>query len=255
MLDRHPKQFCRSRRYEKSRLASLEGFHVPQQIGKLIRSIREEMGLTQRNFAELINMNFTYLSRLENDRLGTVPSAETLKTMADVLDIDRDWLLTQCGRPPEGMEQRIARNPELFEQVGKLEDRQLKKALNRKPHQLVGQIPAGQPVEAIEDTEAFDLTEEFSPEDHFLLRVKGDSMIDDAIHDGDIAIIRSQSTCENGDVVAAIVDGEEATLKRFLNQGKRIKLQPSNEAMEPIVVAADRVEVRGKLVGLIRTRF
>ena len=79
-------------------------------------------------------------------------------------------------------------------------------------------------------------------------------MIEDAIHDGDIAIIRSQASCETGDVAVAIVDGEDAMLKRFYRQGKRIKLQLANEATEPIVVAAERVEIRGKLVGLIRTK-
>ena len=88
----------------------------------------------------------------------------------------------------------------------------------------------------------------------FATLIAGESKIDDAINDGDIAIIRSQASCDNGDVVVAIVDGEDATLKRLFKQGKRIKLHPANESMAPIVIDADRVEIRGKLVGLIRTR-
>ena len=78
-------------------------------------------------------------------------------------------------------------------------------------------------------------------------------MIADGIHDGDIAIVRPQSVCDDGDIVVALIDGEEATVKRFYRQKSRIKLQPSNAAMEPLYVEPERIQIRGRVVGIIRT--
>ena len=115
---------------------------------------------------------------------------------------------------------------------------------------LVGQIAAGVPIEAIErEQEHIDLAGLYDSERHFGLRVKGDSMIDALIGDGDIAILRSQSTCRNGDIVAAVVDGE-ATLKRFFRHADHIVLQPANERFKPLIVRD--VEIRGVLVGVLR---
>lgn len=179
---------------------------------------------------------------------------ETLVTIADVLDVDRNWLLTKCGRPPERMTRSICENPEFFQQIGSLPGRQLESVL-RKPYRLVGQVPAGTTMDAIEDTEEFDVADLFSPGEHYLLRVCGESMLNDGVRDGDIAIVRPQPTAETGDVVVALVDGQEATLKRFYQHGKRIRLQPANERMEPIFVEPKRVEIRGKVVGIIRTQL
>ena len=228
---------------------------MSQQIWKLIRKLRQDKGLTQRKFGELIGMDFTYLSKMENDRLGTTPSAETLVTMADVLDIDRDWLLTECGRPPERLTKSISENPEFFQRIGKLRGRQLESVL-RQPYRLMGQVPAGPTTEAVDVADEFDIADFFSPDQHFLLRVRGESMIEDGIRDGDMAIVRPQPTAENGEVVVALVDGQEATLKRFYQtRAKKIRLQPANENMEPIVVESDRLEIRGKVVGIIRTNI
>lgn len=114
---------------------------------------------------------------------------------------------------------------------------------------VVGQIAAGVPIDAIENPERFDLADTFDPDRHFLLRVKGDSMIDDHIADGDLVVIRKQETCHNGDVVAAVVDGE-ATLKRFHRRKDHILLQPANSRLQPLRVKS--VEIRGVMVGVIR---
>lgn len=116
---------------------------------------------------------------------------------------------------------------------------------------IVGRIAAGQPIEAIESEadERIDLGEAYDSERHFGLRVKGDSMIEALIGDGDIAIIRRQETCSDGDIVAAVIDGE-ATLKYWHRKKDHIVLQPANINYQPI--KAREVEIRGILVGVLR---
>ncbi|MEB3197253.1 MAG: transcriptional repressor LexA [Candidatus Sericytochromatia bacterium] len=117
---------------------------------------------------------------------------------------------------------------------------------------VVGRIAAGRPIEAIADApEHLDLETEFSGPDVYVLRVKGDSMIEDHIQDGDYVIIQRQDTARDGDIVVALLDDGEATLKRFYRErGGRIRLQPANSAMSPLFV--ERVLVQGKMIGLLR---
>lgn len=226
---------------------------MSNRAGKLICKLREERGVTQRKLAEAIGSNYTYLSKIENGRLDHTPNSKTLIAIADALGIDRDWLLTECGRPPEKLTQSIASHADFFRRLGQLRGRQLDSALQ--PYPLLGQVPAGPLVEAIEDAEEFDLADLFAPGEHFLLRIRGDSMIEAGIHDGDLAIVRPQSECRDGEIVVAVVDGEEATVKRFFRLKSRVKLQPANASMEPMYFAPARVEVRGLVVGLIRTKL
>lgn len=224
---------------------------MPVRVGALIRKLRQQNGITQRRLAQRIGMNPTYLSKIENDRMGTTPSAATLTSMADVLGVDRDWLLTQCGRPPERMAEAIIENPEFFQRLGQMATAETPSS----PFPLLGRIAAGLPIEAVEDAESFDLSHVFAPQDHFLLRICGDSMLEDGILDGDIAIVRPQATCENGAMVVALVDGQDATLKRLYREGHRVRLQPANAHMQPLVVDRGSVEIRGLVVGVIRTRI
>jgi repressor LexA len=122
--------------------------------------------------------------------------------------------------------------------------------LKRTSLPLAGQIAAGSPVLAVEDMDRVDFAPLFKEEDHFCLKVKGDSMIDDQIADGDFAVIRRQRTARDGDIVAALVEGSDATLKRFYKEKSRFRLQPANSRMKPIY--SDDVEVLGVLVGVIR---
>ena len=122
---------------------------------------------------------------------------------------------------------------------------------------IVGRIAAGLPIEAIEDpSDVLELPVGSVPHDCFALRVQGQSMIEDHIDDGDLVVIRPQPRVDNGDIAVAIVsDNTEnggATLKRFYLEGDRVRLQPRNPAMQPILVPADQVEVRGKVVKLVR---
>jgi repressor LexA len=118
---------------------------------------------------------------------------------------------------------------------------------------LVGQVAAGQPILAAENIEAtLPLPASFAGEETFILKVKGDSMIEAGILDGDFVVIRQQSTATNGDIVVAMID-EEATVKRFFREGDRIRLQPENAALEPIFADAQAdFAVLGKVVALFR---
>ncbi|MGA1179953.1 MAG: LexA family protein, partial [Marivivens sp.] len=89
--------------------------------------------------------------------------------------------------------------------------------------------------------------------EHYALEVKGDSMIDVGINDGDIVVIRETRTADNGDIVVALVEGQEATLKRFRRQNGMIALEAANPAYETRILRDDQVKVQGRLVGLIRT--
>ena len=116
---------------------------------------------------------------------------------------------------------------------------------------LVGQIAAGVMHEAVEQKERIDLADMFGDDTMFALKVKGDSMIDDQIADGDYVIVKRQHTAQRGQtVIAQTNDGSEATLKRWYPEGKRIRLQPANSSMKPIYVTDARV--LGVVVGVVR---
>ncbi|MFV2002053.1 MAG: transcriptional repressor LexA [Paracoccaceae bacterium] len=121
---------------------------------------------------------------------------------------------------------------------------------------LMGRIAAGVPIEAIPDGSqniAVPGTMLQGTGEHYALEVKGDSMIDAGINDGDVVVIREGPTASNGDIVVAVVDGYEATLKRFRRKGSAIALEAANPAFETRVFRDDQVKVQGRLVGLIRT--
>lgn len=118
---------------------------------------------------------------------------------------------------------------------------------------LVGIITAGKPIEAIEiPNEAVEMSKDqrFQEGELYALKIKGNSMIDDGIFDGDIAIIRKQEWADNGDTAVAIIDDNEATLKKFYKEKGRIRLQPANPTFQPIF--RENVEIRGIVVKIIR---
>ncbi|MEZ6057161.1 MAG: transcriptional repressor LexA [Planctomycetaceae bacterium] len=122
--------------------------------------------------------------------------------------------------------------------------------LKRTSLPLAGQVVAGAPVLAVEDMEWVDFGDLLESEDKFCLRVKGDSMIEDMIAEGDYVIVRRQSTAVDGEIVVALVDGTDATLKRFYKERTRFRLQPANSTMQPIY--SDNVEILGVVAGVIR---
>lgn len=121
---------------------------------------------------------------------------------------------------------------------------------------MMGRIAAGVPIEAIQHAShnvAVPGSMVSGPGEHYALEVKGDSMIDAGINDGDIVVIRETSTADNGDIVVALVEDQEATLKRFFRRGNSIALEAANPAYEARILPQDKVKVQGRLVGLIRT--
>jgi len=122
------------------------------------------------------------------------------------------------------------------------------------PLPLLGVVAAGAPIEAVEVPETIDVPRRLVPRrgDCFVLRVRGDSMIDDQIRDGDFVVVERRPDARDGETVVAVIGGDEATLKRFYRRGRRVRLQPANAALQPIEVAASEVEVRGVVRGLLR---
>jgi len=118
---------------------------------------------------------------------------------------------------------------------------------------LLGKIAAGHPIEAIPDETEINLADFFMGPGRFALRVQGTSMIEAGILSGDIAIVKQQNTARNGDIVVALIDNDEATLKTFksLNNGQ-ICLLPSNRDLQPMIYDAERVQIQGVLVGCMR---
>ena len=117
---------------------------------------------------------------------------------------------------------------------------------------LVGSIAAGRPIEAIENPDTVDLRDLFASRSQtFMLRVRGDSMIEDHIADGDMVIAEQRSTARDGEIVVALLEDGSATLKHFYKEHGRIRLQPANGSMQPIYVDGD-VKIQGVVIGVLR---
>jgi len=119
---------------------------------------------------------------------------------------------------------------------------------------LLGTVAAGAPIEAVELPETIDVPRDLVARrnDSFVLRVSGDSMIEEQIRDGDFVVVESRPDARDGETVVALVRGSDATLKKLFRDGASVRLQPANAALAPIVVPAEDVEVRGVVRGLIR---
>ncbi|MCG3138726.1 MAG: LexA repressor [Phycisphaerae bacterium] len=115
-----------------------------------------------------------------------------------------------------------------------------------------GYIAAGRPIEAVEQDETIELLDMFqSRHPTFILKVRGDSMIDDQIRDGDYVICEQRRDARSGETVVALLEGGEATLKRYYREGHKVRLQPANSNYEPIIL--DRVEIQGVVRGVLRS--
>ena len=119
---------------------------------------------------------------------------------------------------------------------------------------LLGRIAAGQPVEAIASPETLSLGDFARRQGNvFVLRVKGDSMVEDHICDGDYILVEGASTAQNGEIIVALIEGTDATLKRFFRQDAgHIRLQPANAQMDPIILPARDVKIQGRVIGVLR---
>jgi repressor LexA len=118
---------------------------------------------------------------------------------------------------------------------------------------LHGRIAAGTPIEALQGTESFSVPAALlGPGEHYALEVSGDSMVDEGILDGDFALIRKVDTAREGEIVVALINDEEATLKTFRREGNMIRLDPANRNYEPQRYRPEQVNIQGRLAGLIR---
>jgi repressor LexA len=119
---------------------------------------------------------------------------------------------------------------------------------------LFGFVAAGRPIEAVSSPETLQIPDFFLPRksEYFVLRVQGDSMIEEHIQDGDYVVVESRETAAPGDTVVALIDGENVTLKKFYPEGGRVRLQPANEALTPIVLDGARVKIQGVVVSVMR---
>ena len=118
---------------------------------------------------------------------------------------------------------------------------------------LMGYVAAGTPIEAITSNETIAVPEHFiGKRDTYVLRVKGDSMIDEQIRDGDYVIVEDRKTAQNGEMVIALLNGTEVTLKSLYRNGTTIQLQPANPAMQPLIVKEDALQIQGVVVGVMR---
>ena len=119
---------------------------------------------------------------------------------------------------------------------------------------LLGTIAAGEPIEAVQSNEQVTIPQElFHRKNTFVLRVRGNSMIDEQIRDGDYVIVEAKETAENGEMVVALINGADATLKKYYRQKDgSIRLEPANSELEPIIVREEDLKIQGRIVGILR---
>src|SRR6202047_4892202 len=144
-----------------------------------------------------------------------------------------------------------SRSIEILQLPKSVKDQVLDRKVQELP--LVGRIAAGRPLEAVEQRETISLGDFARGGNSFALKVKGTSMIEDHIMDGDFVVCEQTQVANAGDIVVALINGEEATLKRFYREGTgKIRLQPANSEMAPIIVPTNDVKIRGRVIGVVR---
>jgi len=143
-----------------------------------------------------------------------------------------------------------SRSIDLLPPKGKLKQSMAVNSMMALP--LLGRIAAGQPIEALQNPETISLADFVQSRDVFVLEVGGDSMQDEGILDGDYGLVEKTKVAHNGDIVVALVEGSETTLKRFYKEGDNIRLQPSNANMDPIIRHASVVQIQGRVIGVLR---
>jgi repressor LexA len=118
---------------------------------------------------------------------------------------------------------------------------------------LLGYVAAGAPIEAIASAETISVPEEMvGRRDTYVLRVRGSSMIDEQIRDGDFVVVEDRKTATNGEMVIALLGGSDVTLKKFYRENGQVRLQPANPVMQPLIVPADHVQIQGVVVAVLR---
>ena len=192
-----------------------------KEILDFIRSYRDEHGIspTQREIREKFQLS----------SFGTVQ--KHLKRLEEKGALSRQWNRSRGISPSPAANAQVRSSREVA---------------------LLGSVAAGKPIEPFPDNEAIEVPSSLLGKgEHFVLRVRGDSMVDDGIRDGDYVVVSRRPHAQNGQTVVALIRGE-ATLKRYYSEGARIRLQPANATMKPILADARDVVVQGVVTGLIR---
>ena len=207
------------------------------QLYKNIKHRRKELGMTQTDLAKKLGYtDKSMISKIENGSID-LPQSKII-SFAEVLNISPSDLM--------GWEEPSPANKLDYSKISNIMPLPYKEG---RTVPLIGSIACGTPILADENIEKeIQLPEDISAD--FCLRCKGDSMINAGIFDGDLLIVTPQKVANNGDIVVAVI-GEEATVKTFYREKGRIRLQPENDAMEPIYVT--EVELAGKVTGLFRS--
>lgn len=183
----------------------------------MLSYLRKRSGMSQKELAEKIGISRSAVGMYEAGERE--PDFETLEALADTFNVNMDTLLGKSSPPSNAIPYTAA---------------------HKAP--IIGSIPAGYPVIALEDIEGYADIPYSDEENYFFLRVNGESMKNAGIHTGDLVLIRRQKCAEDGQVVAARVNGDEATLKRYKKQGDNVLLLPENPEFEPRIVPAKDFE-------------
>lgn len=181
-------------------------------IGDKVKMLRKKMGLTQTELGEKLGVKTNAVSKWECGRVEDIPMSK-VKAMAALFDVPPSFLIDDEQLPSNAIPYT---------------------STHKAP--IIGSIPAGYPVLALEDIEGYADIPYSDEENYFFLRVNGESMKNAGIHTGDLVLIRRQKCAEDGQVVAARVNGDEATLKRYKRQGDSVILIPENPEFEPRIV-------------------
>ena len=183
----------------------------------MLSYLRKRNGMSQKELAEKIGISRSAVGMYEAGERE--PDFETLEALADTFNVNMDTLLGKSSPPSNAIPYT---------------------AYHKAP--IIGSIPAGYPVLALEDIEGYADIPYSDEENYFFLRVNGESMKNAGIHTGDLVLIRRQKCAEDGQVVAARVNGDEATLKRYKKQGDNVLLLPENPDFDPRIVTAKDFE-------------
>lgn len=195
------------------------------------------MGLTKKQ-REILN----FIERYQKKNKGISPTLEEIKNYLNLRAVSTVF----------GHIERLKKQGLIEKNWNSKRDFKIIKKEETKKLPLVGIVSAGSPIEVFEDKEYVDLPEFLTSSSNcFLLRVKGNSMIDEGIQDGDYIILKKKEIPENGELVVALVKGE-ATLKKFYREGEKIKLIPANPSYNPIYAREEEVNIQGVVIGLIR---
>lgn len=211
------------------------------ELGKRISQLRKKKGLSMQEVADRVGVASSTIQRYETGKVNKI-KLPVVESIAKALNTTAAYLIgkTDNDSPHTTLVGFVAEDNNLLNASAHIKNLEADIVHYRQGFRLpiLGVIQAGAPILAVENIEGYDFADVPNDKEYFFLRVRGDSMVNAHIYDGDLVLIRIQSTAEDGNIVACIINGDEATLKRFYRRGDTIILQPENSAYPPIIVSA-----------------